>query len=101
MRTSPLYALGDVFRHCACSSIQIVNMLHQRVGEALRAAHRPESLSLAGLRFNKEVLDNHAAWYSIVFCTVREEMDFSGIATWYWWWLVLTCDSNAVRIRSF
>ncbi|KAK4221666.1 hypothetical protein QBC38DRAFT_118181 [Podospora fimiseda] len=62
MCSSPLYALSDIFRHSACSSNQVLNMLHQRVGDALRAADRLESLSLADLRFSKEVLDDRASY---------------------------------------
>lgn len=77
MRASPLYALSDVFRHSACSSNQKVNMLHIHADEALRRAHRDESLSLADLRFIKKVLDDHAAY-------LREVIAFLEGATAAW-----------------
>lgn len=79
MRASPLYALGDIFRHSACSSNQMVNMLMGRVEDALRASYldRHEGLSLKDLRFIKNVLDEHSAYLEEVVWFLQ-----SGVSAW-------------------
>ncbi|QYS95326.1 hypothetical protein H0G86_002619 [Trichoderma simmonsii] len=79
MRASPLYALGDIFRHSACSSNQMVNMLMGRVEDALRASYldRHEGLSLKDLRFIKNVLDEHSAYLEEVVWFLQ-----SGLSAW-------------------
>ncbi|UKZ61397.1 uncharacterized protein TrAtP1_002662 [Trichoderma atroviride] len=79
MRASPLYALGDIFRHSACSSNQMVNMLKGRVEDALRASYldRHEGLSLRDLRFIKNVLDEHSAYLEEIVCLLE-----SGVSAW-------------------
>lgn len=79
MRASPLYALSDIFRHSACSSNQMVNMLMGRVKDALRASYldRHEGLSCKDLRFIKNVLDEHSAYLEEVVWFLK-----SGVSAW-------------------
>lgn len=79
MRASPLYAVGDIFRHSACSSNQMVNMLISRVEDVLRASYldRHEALSLKDLRFIKNVLDEHSAYLEEVVRFLE-----SGVSAW-------------------
>ncbi|ERS95533.1 hypothetical protein HMPREF1624_08049 [Sporothrix schenckii ATCC 58251] len=71
MRKSPLYALSDVFRHCACSLSQVIDMLQAHVSESLLKVKSQEELSLADLSAFKQELDGQAQH-------VRTVLDFLG-----------------------
>jgi Mg2+ and Co2+ transporter CorA len=71
--------MSDLFRHSACSFNQMVNMLKLDIEDALRTAHRHETLSLADLRYKKDVLDEHTAY-------LRDVVDF--LTTGYKLWSV-------------
>lgn len=78
MRADAMYALSELFKFAACSESQFINFMRSHVEEALRTAERQQELSVANLRFNKDLLDQHIAYLQETIMCIND----SGDARW-------------------
>ena len=59
MEQDAIYALSELFGFAACAENQFLNFIKAEVVDAMKFVDGQEETSLANLRFNKAVLDDH------------------------------------------